>query len=185
MDYKEFIKKIEPEMEKVVSFFGEEIKKIRTGKASPSLIENIKVDYMGSKLSLKQLAAISIGGPRELLVQPWDKASALDIENSFKNNEFGLNATISDDLIRVFFPEMTEESRQNLIKIVHQKAEEARRIIRHHREEVWTDIQKKTRGGEIREDDKFRAKDDLQELIDKYNKKIEELVANKEKEVSI
>jgi len=185
MDYKELIKKIEPDMEKAISFFEEEIKKIRTGKASPSLIENVKVDYMGSKFNLKQLAAITIGGPRELLVQPWDKASAIDIENSFKGNEFGLMATVSNDLIRVFLPEMTEESRQNLIKIAHQKAEDTKRVVRHHREEVWTDIQKKTRDGEIREDDKFRAKDELQELIDKYNKKIEELITKKEAEITI
>ena len=172
-------------MEKAVVFFDEEIKKIRTGRAMPSLIENIKVDYMGTKLSIKQLAAINIGSPRELLVQPWDKESAIAIENSFKDNEFGLRATIDRDLIRVVFPELTEENRQNLIKIVHQKAEETRKKVRHFRELVWADIQKKERDGEIREDDKFRAKDDLQDLIDKFNKKIEEITARKEKEVSI
>ncbi|MDP2820839.1 MAG: ribosome-recycling factor [bacterium] len=185
MDYKEIIKKIEPEMEKAVVFFNEETKKIRTGKAMPSLIENIRVDYMGTKLAIKQLAAITIGGARELLVQPWDKESAMAIENSFKDNEFGLRATISNDLIRVIFPEVTEENRQNLIKIVHQKAEETRKKIRHFREQSWTDIQKKERDGEIREDDKFRAKDKLQELIDKFNEKVDEIVEKKEKEISI
>ena len=185
MEYKEIIKKIEPEMEKAIAFFDEEIKKIRTGKAMPSLVENMKVDYMGTKLSIKQLAAITIGGARELLVKPWDKESAIAIENSFKDNEFGLRATISNDLIRVIFPEVTEENRQNLIKIVHQKAEETRKKIRYIREQSWTDIQKKERGGEIREDDKFRAKDKLQELIDKFNEKIDGTVEKKEKEISI
>jgi ribosome recycling factor len=183
INYKDFIKKIEPEMEKAYNFFEEEIKKIRTARATPSLIENIPVEYLGSKLTIKQLAAITIANPRELLVQPWDRESAYSIEKALESSNLGLRVSIDKEAIKVSLPELTRENKENLIKLIHQKAEETRKRIRYLREEVWGEIQEKTREGEIREDDKFRAKDELQKLIDEYNKKIKELVEKKEKEI--
>lgn len=183
INYKELIKDIEPEMEKAFNFFAEELKKIRTSQASPALIENISVNYLGSRLTIKQLASITLAGPRELIVQPWDKESAYPIEKALQESNLGLKVSISKETIRVSLPELTRENKENLLRLIRQKAEETRRKIRYFREEVWSEIQEKTREGEIREDDKFRAKEDLQKLIDTYNQKIEEIVKNKEKEL--
>jgi len=182
-NYKDLIKNLKPEMEEAFRTFEEEIKKIRTARATPALIENIPVEYLGSRLTIKQLAAISIANPRELLVQPWDKESAYPIEKALETSNLGLRVSLDKEVIRVSLPELTRENKENLVKLINQKAEATRRRIRFLREEVWREIQEKTREGEIREDDKFRAKDELQNLIDEYNAKIKELVEKKEKEI--
>lgn len=183
MDYKDIIKKVKPEMEKVVSFLEKEAAQIRTSRVSPALVEDILVDFSGSKAPLKQLGAISCPGPREVLIQPWDKSYVEPIISALIQNKIGVSPVVDKDVIRLTFPPLSEEYRQELLKSLSIKSEEARKIIRHWRDEAWREVQDKFQEGEIREDDKFRAKDELQNLIDENNKKIEEMGERKRKEI--
>jgi ribosome recycling factor len=183
MEYKEIINKIKPEMEKVLSFLEGEMNKIQAGRASASLVEDIMVESYGQKLSIKQLSAISCPGPREIVIQPWDKSSIEEIVKSITKSSIGAAPIVNEDLIRLTLPSLTEELRKDLLRVLSEKQEEARRTIRHWREQAWKEVQTLERESEISEDDKYRAKDDLQELIDDYNKKIEELGDRKKKEI--
>ena len=183
MEYKEIIDKIKPEMEKVINYLGQELAQIRTDKTSPSLVDNIIVDCYGQKMPIRQLATISISGPRQIIITPWDHSNILLIERTILESSLGLNPIVEKDSIRISLPPLSEEYRKNLIKTLSDKLEESRIKIRHWREEGWRQIQDRFRQGKIREDDKFRAKDDIQKLIDEYNKKIEEIGERKKKEI--
>ena len=184
MLYKEIINKIKPEMEKVLSFLERESAKIQTGRASISLIEDIMVDCFGQKLPLKQLGTISSPGPRKLVIQPWDKSYLESIEKAISQSTIGAAPIVDKEVIRIELPALTEEFRKNLLRLLSEKQEEARKTIRRWREQAWKEIQQKERESEISEDDKYRAKDELQELIDEHNEKIEELGEKKKKEIT-
>ena len=183
MDYKEIIKKTKPEMDKVIGFLEREAAKIRTGRASVSLVEDIIVECFGQKFPLKQLAAISLSEPRQIVIQPWDKSYIESIEKALSNSGLGTSPIVDKDLIRISLPPLNEEYRKNLLKILSEKQEEARKTIRHWRERAWEEIQERFKKKEIREDDKFRSKDELQELIDGYSEKIDEMGERKKKEI--
>jgi len=183
MNYKEIIEKIKQEFDKVIDFLNRELAKIRTGRVNPSLVEDIVVECFDQRFPLKQLAAISSSGPREIIIQPWDKSYIGPIEKAVSQSSLGAAPIVDKDLIRISFPPLNEEYRKNLLRFLSEKQEEARKTIRRWREEAWDEIQEKTRTGEIREDDKFRAKDELQELVDEYNKKIDEMGERKKKEI--
>ncbi len=183
MEYKEIINKIKPEMEKVLGFLEGEMNKIQAGRASASLVEDIMVDCYGQKLPIKQLSAISCPGPRDIVIQPWDKSSMEEIVKSLSNSGIGAAPIVSEDLIRLTLPSLTEELRKDLLRVLSEKQEEARKTIRHWREQAWKEVQTLEREKEISEDDKYHAKDELQKLIDEYNKKIEELGDRKKKEI--
>ncbi len=185
MDYKEIIKKIEPELDKTFNFLEREMAKIRTGAASPSLVEDITVDNMGTKLPLKQLGAISASGPRRLVVQPWDKSCLEAIERAISQTGMGLSCVVEKEVIRISIPSLTEEYRQSMLRLLSEKTEEAKKTIRRWREEAWKQIQDGFKAGAVREDDKFRGKDELQKIVDKYNEKIEEIKERKKKEIEL
>jgi len=184
MSYQEIINKIKPECDKVTAFLDRELAKIRTGRASPALIEDVVVDCFGQKFPLKQLAAISVPEARQLLVQPWDKSYVEGIVLALSKTGTGANPIVDKDAIRINLPPLTADYRQDLLRLVSEKQEEARVTVRRWREDAWNQIQAGFREGIIREDDKFRAKDDLQELLDDYSKKIEEIGEKKKKEVA-
>ncbi len=182
MEYKEIIEKIKPELDKVMSFFERELAKFRTSRASPSLVEDVSVECFGQRFPLRQLAANSIPEPRQLLIQPWDKSYIPGIVQALEKTGIGANPIVEKEVIRINLPALTEEYRRELLRIISQKQEEARKVIRRWRDEAWAEIQENFREGKIREDDKFRGKDELQELIDEYNQKIEEIGERKKKE---
>lgn len=182
--YREIIQKIKPELEKVISFLERELAKIRTSRANPSLVEDVVVDCFGQKFPLKQLAAISTPEPKQILIQPWDKSYIKGIVSALEKTGVGASPVVDGEIIRIGLPPLSEEYRKSLIRLISEKQEESRKTVRHWREEAWAEIQEKTRTGEIREDDKFRAKDELQELVEENNKKIEELGEKKRKEIS-
>lgn len=182
-DYKEIINNIKPELDKVISFLERELAKIRTGRASASLVEDIIVDCFGQKLPLKQLAAISSPEPKQVLIQPWDKSYIESIEKAISNSSIGTFPVVDKDVIRITLPPLSDEYRKTLARILSEKQEEARKTIRHWRGEAWEEVQEKTKAGEIREDDKFRAKDELQKLVDEYGEKVEEMGERKKKEI--
>lgn len=183
MSYKEIINKIKPEMDKAVAFLERELAKIRTGRASVFLVEDLTVECFGQKFPLKQLATISSSEPKQIVIQPWDKSYVESIEKAISNSNLGASAVVDKDIIRVNLPPLSDEYRKTLSRVLSEKQEDARKTIRRWRGEAWEEIQEKTKEGEIREDDKFRAKDELQKLIDDYNKKIDEFGEKKKKEI--
>jgi len=185
MEYKEIIDKIKPEIEKTIDFLEREMTKIRTGRASVSLVEDITVDYLGQKFPLKQLATISVPEARKIIIQPWDKSYLESIEKAISQSSLGAAPIVDKEVIRITLPPMSEEYRKNFLRFISEKQEEARRTVRRWREQSWDEIQEGFKNGEIREDDKYRAKDELQELIDEYNEKIEKIGEKKKKEIEV
>ena len=183
MSYKEFIDKVRPEFQKSFGFLEKEIDKIRTSRANPSLVEDLEVDCFGSKFTLKQLAAISCPEPSQIVIQPWDMSYIQPIEKAVLQSGLGMSAAVDKNVIRLSLPLLTGEYRQSLVKTLNAKAEEGRQTLRHWREDAWNKIQKAEKEGALSEDDKFRGKDELQKLIDEFQKKIKELIERKEREL--
>lgn len=181
--YKEIINKIRPELDKTIKFLEGELMKIRTSRVSPSLVEDIEVNCFGSNYSLKQLGAISCPQPNQIVIQPWDKSYIEPIEKAISQSGLGMSAVVDKNVIRLNLPLLTEEYRQTLIRNLNEKGEQTRKTIRHWRELAWDEIQEGFKEKKITEDDKFRGKDELQELVDQYNEKIKELVDRKKKEI--
>lgn len=170
---------------------GEEIKEwmkkesasLRTGRATPALVENIPVDSYGSRVPLKHVASISVEDARTLRVTPWDAGAVKNIEHAIIGSNLGVQPIADKQSVRIVMPELTEERRKSLIKILYDKLEEAKISLKLAREEVWKDVQEKERNGEISEDDKFRLKEELQKIIDGFSKEIEEMAERKELEI--
>jgi len=181
--YQNIIKGIKPNLEKITEKLKQETAGLRTGQASPAAVENILVECYGNRLTLRQLAAINSNGPRALIIQPWDKSIIKEIEKAIISSGGGFSSAVDGELIRINFPLPSEESRREMVKILHQKLEEARISVRLAREDAWKEIQDQARLGKIREDDKFRGKDELQKTIDDYNGKIKEMGEKKESEI--
>lgn len=181
--YQESIEKKKPEIEKSLDHFQLELQKLRTGRASTALVEDLLVDYYGAKSPLKQLASVTIPESRTIAISPWDKGALPAIEKAIRESELNLNPNNDGQLIRITVPALNEERRKDLARVLNQKAEEVRIAIRKHREEVWEEIQSFAKEGRIGEDEKFKGKDSLQELVDEYNRKIEDIRKVKEKEI--
>lgn len=183
MTYQEIIEQIKPGLDKAINFLEREVQKIRTSRANPSLVEDLEVECFDQKFPLKQLASISVAGPRQLVIQPWDRSYLESIEKAISQSGSGISPVVDKELIRISLPQLSEEYRKDLLMILAAKQEEAKRTIRRWREEAWNKIQTEFREGEVREDDKFKGKDKLQELIDEYNEKVEEIGERKKKEI--
>lgn len=178
-----FLNQKKPHFDGVLDFYKNDIASIRTGRATPALVEEIVVDMYGQKMHIKELASMSVPEPRTLVIQPWDKTAVEPISGAIRKSEIGLNPVVEGQIIRLNIPSLTEERRKEFIKLLKQKTEDARVKIRRAREEIWDKVQTMEKNHEIREDDKFKAKEELQKMIDDYNKKIEELEKKKEIEL--
>jgi len=184
ISYKDIIDKIKPELDKAIAFLDKELQTIRTERASPSLVENIEADCFGQSFPLKQLATISVPKPREIVIQPWDKSYIEEIVKALeKSSSIGGAPIVDKDLIRVHLPSLSEDFRKDLIRFASEKQEIIKKTIRRWRDAAWGEIQEAEREKKMSEDDKFKGKDKLQELIDEYNKKVEEMIESKKKEV--
>ena len=171
------------ELKKIEKWLKEEYSYIHTGQASPVFLDPIVVESYGSHVPIKNIASISIEDPKTLRISPWDKNQIKDIEKAIGSSNLGLSASVDNQGIRVFFPPLTAETRENLVKILKGKLEKARISARQEREKVWDDVQKKERDKEIPEDEKFRIKDELQKFIDEANKSLEALFEKKQKDL--
>lgn len=180
---KGLIDKNKEEFEMAVEYFKEELNKLRTGRASAVLVENLLVDYYGAKSPLKQVASITIPEARTIMISPWDKDNLVSIEKAVRESQLNLNPINDGQVIRVNIPPLSEERRKELVKLLNQKAEETRVSVRKCREEVWNQIQELEQAGKIGEDDKFSGKEKLQKVVDEYNAKIEEIRDKKEQEI--
>lgn len=181
--YNEVIDKRKGDLEKAIEHFKNELGKIRTGRANSALVEDLLVDYYGTKTPLKQIASINTPEPRQIVIQPWDKGALVSIEAAIRESDLNLNPNNDGTLVRINLPMLTEERRRDMVKMLNQKAEEGRIAVRSIREEIWKEIQDTEKEGKMSEDDKFKGKDKLQEIVDEYNKKIEEIRARKEAEI--
>jgi len=171
------------DFEKTIEFLKQEINNIRTGRATPSLVENLMVDCYGTKTPLIQLASINVPDPKSIIIQPWDKNSLKDIEKAIQSSQLGLNPVNEGNVIRLPIPPLTEERRKELVKFVHQKIESGKIKIRQTREEIWKNLKNAEKEGKISEDDLFGQQKELQEIVDEYNEKIQEISEAKEKEI--
>jgi len=184
MSYKEFIDKAKPEFEKAFKFLESEMAKIRTSRASPALVEDISVSAFGSDFTIKQLGSISTPSNNQILIQPWDSSYIEPIQKAIEQSGLGMSAVADGTGIRLSLPLLTEEYRHQLTRTLNEKAEQSKQTIRRIREDCWNKIQDAQKAKEITEDDKFRGKDELQKVIDEYNKKIKDSIDRKLNEIS-
>jgi len=169
--------------EKSIEHFQNEIKNIRTGRATPSLVENIMVDFYGTKTPIIQLASISTPDPKSIVIQPWDSNATKEIEKAIQASNIGINPVNEGNILRLPIPPMTEERRKELVKVLHQKVESVKVSIKQTREEIWKELKNMEKEKTISEDDLFGQQKDLQKVIDKYNDSIQEQSESKEKEI--
>ena len=170
-------------MQKSLSLFSQELAKLRTGRASPALLEGIRVDYYGSQLPLNQVATISIPEPRLIIIQPWDKTALPNIEKAIFKSAVGLTPNNDGSVIRLAVPPLTTERREELIKLTLRMAEETKVAIRNIRREANNEIKKMEKDKEISEDASFKAHEDIQHRTDEYIRKVDEVQKEKEKEI--
>ena len=170
-------------MQKCVVVFQADLKKMRTGRAHPSLVEHLKVDYYGNDVPLQQVANISVEDARTLVVSPWEKTMVGPIEKAIHKSDLGLTPMTAGTVIRVPLPPLTEERRRDITKVVRQDSEAARVSVRNVRRDVLADIKELLKEKEISQDDERKAQDDIQKLTDKYVAEIDQQLAAKEKEI--
>jgi len=170
-------------MAKCVQNFQSDLKKLRTGRAHPSLIEHLRVDYYGSEVPLQQVASISVEDGRTLVVSPWEKTVVQAIEKAIHKSDLGLNPMTAGTIIRIPMPPLTEERRRDITKVLRHDAENARVAVRNVRRDVMSDIKDLLKEKLISQDDERRAEAEVQKLTDKYIADVEQALAAKEKEV--
>lgn len=183
MKAQEFIHKKEPEFAKAVEHFRLELQTLRTGRAAASLVEHLQVEYYGVSTDLIQIAQITVPEPKVIAIQPYDKNALKDIEKAVRQSNLGINPVNDGNFVRLNIPPMTKERRQELVKVISGMEERARIAVRNIREEVWKEIQRMEKNGDITEDEKISGKEDLQKSVDKNNEEIKRLAATKQQEV--
>lgn len=173
----------EAKMKKAIESFQHELNKIRTGKASASILDGVKVNYYGSIVPLNQAASISVPEPRLITIQPWDKSMISEIEKTILKSDLGLTPINDGHIIRLPIPPLTEERRQELVKQTKRMGEEIKVSIRNSRREANDALKKAEKEGDISEDDARRGQGNVQDLTNDYIKKVDEMLKAKEKEI--
>ncbi len=177
------IKDAENNMSEALSHLEEDLKKIRTGRAHTSLVEDIKVNYYGSNLSMREVATLSAPEPGLIQIKPFDRSAINDIELAIKNSDLGINPINDGTFVRISLPPLTEERRSDLARQVKKTGENAKVMLRTIRGEAWETVQKMVKNSELTEDDKYSGEKKLNDLIEKMNARTDQMVADKEKEV--
>ena len=170
-------------MQKCVQMFQADLKKMRTGRAHPSLVEHLKVDYYGADMPLNQVANISVEDARTLVVSPWEKTMVGPIEKAIHKSDLGLTPMTAGAVIRIPLPPLTEERRRDITKVVRQDAESARVSVRNVRRDVLADVKELLKEKEISQDDERKAEVDIQKLTDRFIAEIDQQLGAKEKEI--
>ena len=170
-------------MEKSVEALERELASIRTGRASPRLVEGLLVDYYGVPTPLNQIASISVPEARQLMIQPWDKSAMKEVEKSIMRSALGLNPSNDGDVIRISIPQLTEERRRDLVRLVGRKVEDGHVAVRNVRRSGVESFRTMQRNKELSEDESRRAQDDVQELTNLYIGQMADMRREKEKEV--
>lgn len=181
--YKQELNKSEEQMNKSINFLKEELATIRAGKANPKLVDKIQANYYGSMTPINQMANISVPEPRCLIIQPWDASSLKEIEKAILASDLGINPTNDGKIIRLMLPQLTEERRKDLLKLVKKEIENAKVALRNIRRDVIELFKKMEKSSELTKDDLKKAEEEAQKLTDKYTKLIDDIYKEKEKEI--
>jgi ribosome recycling factor len=177
------LKEADHKMKRAVEVVREEFGTVRTGRATPAILNRITVDYYGTQTPMNQLASFSVPEPRTLVIQPFDKGAMAAMEKAIMQSDLGLTPSNDGNVIRLSFPQLTEERRKELIKVVHQRAEEGKVAVRNVRRHSKEELERLKKDGEISEDDLNRSEKELQRLTDTHVAEIDDLIAHKEKEL--
>lgn len=177
--YEEF----EAKMKKTSELLGVSFASVRAGRANAGVLDQIQVDYYGTPTPIQQIATISTPDPRSLLIQPWDSSTLKPIEKAILASDLGINPQNDGRVIRLVFPQLTEERRKELTKQVKKYGEDAKVAIRNVRRDAVDFVKKAQKKGELTEDDQKKAEKDIQDLTDKYIKKVDEMCGKKDKEL--
>ncbi|MFB5083027.1 ribosome recycling factor [Symbiobacterium thermophilum] len=180
---KEIIKDAEERMKKAVEVFRQEVAGMRANRATPALLDKVRVEAYGSEVPVNNVATIEVPDPRTLVIKPWDRSLIKAIERAINASDLGLNPTNDGQVIRLSIPPMTEERRRELVKVVAKRTEEQRVAIRNIRRDANEQIKKLEKDKAVSEDESKRAQDEVQKLTDKYIKEVDQLMAAKEKEI--
>ncbi len=177
------LQEAEERMKKSLKAFDREMAKVRTGRASTALLEGVKVDYYGALTPLNQMASISVPESRLIVVKPWDVSVINDAEKAIQKANLGVNPSNDGKLIRISIPPLTEERRKEIVKNVSQTCEEYKVAVRNIRRDANENLKEFEKSGDITEDDSFKGQKRVQELTDEYIQKLDDLFAEKEKEI--
>jgi ribosome recycling factor len=180
---REIVQEAEEKMTKTVEVLKKDFASLRAGRATPALLDKIQVDYYGALTPVNQMANINVPEARLLVIQPWDKSTIPAIEKAILKSDLGLNPSNDGNVIRIGIPQLTEERRKELVKVVKKKAEEARVAIRNVRRDVNDMIKELEKEHEVSEDEGKRALDEVQKITDKFIKKVDDVMNTKEKEI--
>lgn len=177
------LNKFEEKMTKTISVFEENLAEIRAGRANPAILNKIMIDYYGTPTPINQVAGISVPEARLIVIQPWDGSILKEIEKEILKSDIGINPNNDGKVIRLSFPELTEERRKEIVKDIRKMAEEAKVAVRSIRRDAIDEAKKAQKDSEISEDELKSAEDNIQKLTDKYVEKVDEILGVKEKEV--
>ncbi len=183
MTTKEILHSTEEKMRKAFESVTREFSEVRTGRASPTLVEGLHIDYYGTPTLLKQIASISVPDAHLIVIQPWDATAIVEIEKAIMKSSLGITPSNDGKVVRLSVPQLSKERREELAKVIHKMAEEGRVSLRTIRRDSKEHLEKLEKDKVVSEDDKFRAIDELQKIVDRYISKIDELLKNKEEEV--
>ena len=179
----EVLSDVDQRMDRTLEAFRRDLGQLRTGRATPALIEDLSVDYYGSATPLKQIASISAPDARAIMVQPWDRGSLREIEKSLQRSEMGFNPSNDGNVITVPIPPLTNERRQEMVKLLRRKAEDGKVSLRNVRRDGLETLRKMERDKVISQDDNRRAQDQLQKVTDGHTKQIDQTASAKEAEI--
>ena len=170
-------------MEKSIAALINELKRIRTGRASLSLLDGIRADYYGTQTPLNQMATLAVPESRLITIQPWDTSAIKEIEKAILKSDLGLTPTNDGKIVRIAIPPLTEERRKELVKVIHKMCEESKIAVRNIRRDANDLVKGLKKDGDISEDDAFKSQDTVQEITDEFTKRIDDIYKEKEKEI--
>ncbi|HHV16293.1 MAG TPA: ribosome recycling factor [Gelria sp.] len=180
---KDILNDAEERMKKSIEHFTGDLATLRAGRANPAMVEKLLVDYYGEPTPLNQLATITVPEARLLVIQPWDKGSMADIEKAILKSDLGVNPTNDGNVVRIAIPQLTEERRKDLVKVVKKRAEEARVAVRNIRREANDMVKSSEKEKLLSEDESKRGMDEVQKITDKHIKEIDVISEAKEKDI--
>lgn len=180
---KDITKKLEEKMQKTISVLRSDLSTMKAGRANPTMLDRIQVDYYGSPCPLNQVANVSAPEPRVLVISPWEKSLMKDIEKAILKSDLGINPSNDGTVIRLIIPELTEETRRNLVKNVKKTGEDAKIALRSIRREANDKIKALKKDGEITEDEQKISEENVQKITDNFVKEIDSIILAKEKEI--
>jgi ribosome recycling factor len=174
---------LENNLSKIIDHLKSELSTIRTGRAHASLVEDLPVEAYGQKMTLKELASITVPDPQLIVIDPWDKSVIPDIEKAVRGSKLGLSPAVDEDVIRVPVPPLSEERRQEFVKLVKERVEQTREQVRQARKEAMEEVRRQEKEKEISEDEKFRQEKEIQGQVEECNREIREMGEGKEEEI--